>query len=114
MNKSNGYSAVIGGAEVAWVSDGGKEVASLPDGTKVAMRYGNELVEVQDVFGRLAKGEMGEDLPIVMADFGCDYDAACDAVFGENFEAAAAMLRIAVRDARSSQRMRSDRPRVGL
>lgn len=40
---------------------------------------------VEDIKSRLANGECGDDVPIVMEALGCDYSAACEAVFaGKN------------------------------
>jgi len=85
--------------DVTWIGTSDQAVATRPDGTKVAVRHGSEVAEANDVFERLARGEMGDDLPIVMEGLGCNYDAACDAVFGGKFEVASAMLRQAVKPA---------------
>lgn len=49
-----------------------------------------------DIRERLAAGHMGDDVPIIMSDFGVDYDAACDAVFSGNHAVALALLDEAV------------------
>lgn len=47
-----------------------------------------------ELFQRLRDGHYGDDVPILMADYGCDYDTACDLVFGKRFEEAIALLLI--------------------
>ena len=62
----------------------------------MAVKFGNEEIEVQTVFQRLKKGERGDDLPVVMDAFGVDYDTACDAVFNGRFDEATTLLRRAI------------------
>lgn len=78
-----------------WVGDEGKAVGILPDGSKVAVRFGNEITLLDEVIERLENHESGDDLPILLADFGCDYDESCDAIFGGDHERALQMLEIA-------------------
>lgn len=81
----------------SWVGDDQKAVAFAPDGAKVAVRCGSETVKIEDLRVRLRNMEKGDDVPILMNAFGCDYDAACDVVFGDNFDAAVTMLEQASR-----------------
>lgn len=63
----------------------------------VAMTKNSATVEERRVLKdvvlfRLACGECGDDIPVMMHAFGCDYDLACDAVFSGQFDKAIAML----------------------
>lgn len=53
--------------------------------------------EIDATIWRIKNGAKGDDLPCVMAELGCDYDAACDAVFGEQTDAALALLDEAIK-----------------
>lgn len=66
------------------------------EGYRAAIRTGNEVVTLQEVLQRIAGQEQGDDLPIVMNDFGCNYDAACDAIFQARFDHARELLLSAV------------------
>ena len=80
-------------SDIAWVESSGFSVGMAPDGSKFAVRFGNEISKAHEVFDRLSSGEMGDDLPILMEAFGCDYETACDAVFLQKFDVAIAMLK---------------------
>ena len=80
---------------IKWMGDEDKAVAVLPDGSKVAVRYGNEVTTLDEVVERLRAQHKGDDLPILLEAFGCDYDAACDAVFSDDHDRALAMLNAA-------------------
>lgn len=51
-----------------------------------------DLCPLPELFQRLLNGEYGDDVPILMEDYGCDYDTACDLVFGQRFDEAIALL----------------------
>lgn len=87
--------AVGASHEQKWIGDAEKAVAIDPSGLMVAIRYGNEVIPFSEVEHRLKNGEMGDDLPILMSDFGVDYDAACAAVFGGHFKEAIDLLHLA-------------------
>lgn len=84
---------VIAGA--TWSGDGDGAIATLADGSKVAVRIGAEEISLRAVLKRLNDGEQGDDLPVLMEAFGVAYDAACDAVFGRRILEAAALLKTA-------------------
>jgi hypothetical protein len=55
---------------------------------KDAMTGWGERLTALDVSERIARGERGDDLPVLMEIFGCDYDAACGMIFrGEHEQA---------------------------
>lgn len=81
---------------IKWVGDDEKAVAILADGSKAAVRFAGQVITLDEVVDRLHHREKGDDLPILMGAFGCDYDAACDAVFNEHFDLAESMLQEAV------------------
>lgn len=78
--------------DLFWVGNAERAVAFGPAGLKMAIRTGNEVFTFDEVQKRLQDGEMGDDLPCVMERFGVDYDAACDAVFGRQFQEAISLL----------------------
>lgn len=45
------------------------------------------------ILERLQAGHVADDIPLLMADLGVDYDLACDAVFGENHAEAIRLLK---------------------
>lgn len=49
---------------------------------------------------RIKRGEMGDDIPIGMADAGCDYELACQVVFSGQKEVALHMLQSALNERR--------------
>jgi hypothetical protein len=49
-----------------------------------------------ELMARLVNGERGDDVPILMELFGCDYDAACDAVVDGDKEIAKSLLNAAL------------------
>ncbi|MGE8449227.1 MAG: hypothetical protein ACN6OP_01125 [Pseudomonadales bacterium] len=53
-------------------------------GNKLAFRTYNEICTLEDLLARLRAGEKGDDVPICMEGFGCDYDEACRLVFTGN------------------------------
>ena len=63
-----------------------------PSGIVTAVRYGNDVTTLADVIERISNKEQGDDLPILMADLGCDYDQSCDAVFGGDYARALSLL----------------------
>ncbi len=86
-----------------WIGTLEKAVAHATDGSKFAVRFGNEVTKASDVMARLSAGEMGDDLPILMEAFGCDYDSACDAVFSKNFDLAIDLFAGAIQPGAHSQ-----------
>jgi hypothetical protein len=78
-----------------WIGDSERSVGMDAKGHMVAIRSGNELVTLNEVFARLNDGEKGDDLPILLKEFGCDYDEACDAIFGDDHARAIALLEAA-------------------
>ena len=51
---------------------------------------------IKSLKARLASDERGDDVPILMSALGCDYDAACDAVFSGKTDIALNMLEVAL------------------
>lgn len=77
---------------VSWVGTTAKARAVDANGSTVAVRYGGEVCALADVLGRLEAGEMGDDLPILLAGFGCDDEAAAELVFSGDHKKATEML----------------------
>lgn len=61
-------------------------------GYRVAIRFGTDIVRFDELRARLEGGEQGADIPCLMERFGCDYEQACDAVFGGDKSLAIRML----------------------
>ncbi|MDD5388970.1 MAG: hypothetical protein PHD37_06475 [Gallionellaceae bacterium] len=61
--------------------------------TGVKVEHGHTF---EQLMGRLLAGEQGDDVPIVMEAFGCNYEAACDAIFTGDHQEAIAMLNAAI------------------
>ena len=78
--------------DVSWIGTSEKALAVDADGATVAVRYGADVVTVAEVLELLKDKHMGDDLPILMADFGCDYEAAAELVFSEKHQEAIHML----------------------
>ena len=72
------------------------------------MTFQNEDQDLQELRARIAQGHKGDDIPIMMEKYGCDYDAACDAIFSENTEKALSMLDAAV--TASANKKRANKP----
>jgi hypothetical protein len=84
--------AKVNEADLSWIGTSEKARAVDVDGKVVAVRYGRSVSSLAEIIDRLKGGECGDDLPILMSDFGCDYDAACDAVFGQKHDVSIEML----------------------
>lgn len=97
---------------LVWSGNHEKAFAIRLDGQVLAVRYGSQITLVSEVEDRIKRGEMGDDLPILMEDFGCDYETACDAVFGGDPALALAMLHQARREVSTVSNMAVDRPRT--
>ena len=82
-------------ANIKWAGNEEKAIGLFPDGSKAAVRFGSEVTTLEEVVYRLRERHKGDDLPIVLEAFGCEYDAACDAVFGGDQDKALAMLNAA-------------------
>lgn len=78
-----------------WVGNEDKAIGFFSDGSKAAVRAGSDVITLEEVIYRLRERHKGDDLPIVLEAFGCDYDAACDAVFAGDHDKALAMLNAA-------------------
>lgn len=63
------------------------------------------LVNLKD---RIANGERGDDVPILMELFGCEYDAACDAVCSGDKGLVMATLNAALAHASTPEHRRDD------
>ena len=98
--------------DLTWIGDAERAVAFGPTGLKMAIRTGNEVVTFAEVQKRLQDGEMGDDLPCVMEGFGVDYDAACDAVFGRQFQEAISLLNQACQEHPEAEK--DDSPSPGM
>ncbi|AET95310.1 hypothetical protein BYI23_E001490 (plasmid) [Burkholderia sp. YI23] len=67
-----------------WVrTDTERAVQYDAEGRKLAVRFGSEICTFAELEERLHRAEKGDDVPILMSAFGCDYDGACDLVFGD-------------------------------
>ncbi|WP_454727766.1 MULTISPECIES: hypothetical protein [Cupriavidus] len=80
-----------------WIPNG-PDKAILFDGAgkKLAVRTGNEICTLADLRERVYNGERGDDVPILMEDFGCDYELACELVFEGSSPSAGVLLDRAV------------------
>lgn len=91
------YTPQVTDSGLRWeMVDADRHIGFDADGRRVAIRTGNEVVSLKEVLQRIDGHEQGDDLPIVMGDFGCDYDAACDAIFQARFDHARELLLSAV------------------